>query len=201
MKTIPALIGLMALLESSVYAGPGSDMIIKQRAQEIRDQNNVRQGVASPSQPQRPAQGQPATTPTTSATVGPVQQAQAKLRADLAAIKPGVPATPEQKQQIAKDLIALAQGAKPSSQAAAVLADDLASAYALKALPDKERDRMLSDLAAILNPGSIQKPQMDAIYGDLQAIFQVNGQARKDAAKLSDDARAAGADVKNGAAK
>ena len=81
------------------------------------------------------------------------------------------------------------------------MAEDLSAAYARKPLSDKDRDRLLSDLAAILNPGNIQKAQMDAIYRDVQAIFQVNDDARKDATKIADDARAAGADVQKGAAK
>jgi hypothetical protein len=199
MKSILAFLGLVLLLSCSAHAAPGSDMIIKQRAKEIRDQNNVRQGVTSPSQPAQPAP--PATAPTTSPTITAVQQAKARLRADLSAIQANSHVTPEQKQQIAKDLIALAQANKPSAQTAAVLAEDLSAAFAQKPLSDKDHDRLLSDLSAVLNPGNIQKAQMDAIFADIQAIFQVNGQTRKDAVKITDDARTVGGEVKNGSAK
>src|SRR5271170_2064820 len=178
MKTIFACAVIIALLDCGVYARQSE--IIKQRALELRDQNNVRQGVASPSHPAQPSQ--PAAASPASANVSAVQQAQARLRADLMAIKAGSQITPQQKEQIARDIIAVAQGPnKPSQQTAAVLAEDLANAFARKPLSDKDRDRFLSDFAAVMNPANIQKPQMDAIYRDIQAIFQVNDDTRKDA--------------------
>ncbi len=189
MKIFSLFAGITLIAAGSVFA-QSSQVIIEQRAREIRDQNNVRQGVTPPSQQTQP--GQPAAAPT-SANVSAVQQAQARLRADLSAIKANSQVTPEQKQRIASDIIAVAQGAKPSQQTAAVLAEDLANAYARKPLSDKDRDRFLSDLAAVLNPGNIQKPQMDAIYRDMQAIFQVNDDTRNDAVKIMNDSKSVGA--------
>lgn len=189
MKTVLALIGAATLVAGSVFAGP--DVIIKKRAQEIRDQNNVRQGVAPPGQPARPA-----TTPATAASPTPIQQSIAKLRADLAAVKANSQVTAAQKQQITKDLMAVAQGAnKPSPATAANLADSLSAAFAGKPLADKDCSRLLSDLAAVLNPANIQAAQMQAIYADIQAIFQANGMARKDAAKIVDQVKAVAAET------
>ena len=121
MKTTLALLGPALLLAATAFAGP--DVIIKQHAKDIRDQNNVRQGVAPPVatvQPARPSA-------TTAAAPTPVQQSLVRLRADLVAIKPNAPVTPEQKQQVARDLQATAQGAKKLSYGtAAVVADGLA---------------------------------------------------------------------------
>ena len=181
------------LLASGSFAQ--SDVIIKKRAQEIRDQNNVRQGVAPPSQPRQPAR--PATTPATAASRTPVQQGIAKLRADLMAIKASSTVTADQQQQIAKDLIAVARGAqKPSPATAANLANSLAAAFAAKPLAEKDCSRLLSDLAAVLNPANIQPSQMQAIYADIQAIFQANGMARKDAVKIVDQVKAIGAETR-----
>ena len=80
MKPAFVLLGAATLLAGSAFGQ--ADVIIKKRAQEIRDQNNVQQGVTPPSQP-----AQPATTPATSAAPTPVQQSVAKLRTDLTAIK------------------------------------------------------------------------------------------------------------------
>ena len=194
MKTVLALIGAATLTTGSVFAGP--DVIIKKRAQEIRDQNNVRQGVAPPAQPARPATT-PAPTAATAASPTPIQQSIARLRADLTAIKANSQVSAEQKQQIAKDLIGVAQGAKkPSAPTAANLADSLAAAFAEKPLADKDCSRLLSDLAAVLNPANIQAAQMQAIYADIQAIFQANGMARKDAMKIVDQVKAVGAETK-----
>jgi hypothetical protein len=193
MKTVLALIGAATLLAGSVFAGP--DVIIKKRAQEIRDQNNVRQGVAPPSQPARPA-----TTPAATVSPTPVQQSIAKLRADLVAIKANVQVTSDQKQQITRDLIAVAQGAnKPSPSTAANLAGSLAAAFAGKPLADKDCGRLLSDLAAVLNPANIQPTQMQAIYADIQAIFQASGMARKDAVKIVDQVKAVAAETQRSA--
>ena len=183
------MIGAATLAAGSAWAGP--DVIIKQHAQEIRDQNNVRQGVTPPSQPARPA-----ATPATTASPTPVQQSIAKLRTDLAAIKANAPVTAEQQQQIAKDLMAIAQGAsRPSQPTAANLASSLAAAFAVKPLEDKDCNRLLSDLAAVLNPAKIQPAQMQAIHADIQAIFQANGMARNEAAKIVDRVKAVAAET------
>lgn len=191
MRTALAFLGVAVLLGADLRADP---IIVKQRALELRNQNNVRQGVTSPSQPQKPA-----TTPTTtsSAASTAVQQSSAKLRADLTAIKANSPVTAAQKQQIAKDLIALAHGTnKPSEATAGTLANSLAAAFATKPLSEKDCSRLLSDLAAVLNPGNIQAAQMTAIHSDIQAIFQTNGMSRNDAVKLVDQVKAAGAEAR-----
>jgi hypothetical protein len=190
MKATHALVSAITLLAATAFAQ--SDVIIKQRAKEIRDQNNVRQGVAPPSAPARPASSSaPSASPT------PVQQSVAKVRADLAAIQPGSTVTAQQKQQLAADLLATAQGAsKPSSATVAALTEQLSTAIAQKPLSDKDRNRLLTDLAAVLNPANLQPAQMQAIYGDIQAIFQVSGMDRKDAVKLTEAFKAIGAETR-----
>jgi hypothetical protein len=191
MKRALAIIGAATLAAGILFADP---IIVKQRALELRNQNNVRQDVPSPSQPAQPAK--PATTPATAASPTPIQRSIAKLRADLTAIKTGAPVTTDQKQQITKDLIAVAQGAnKPSQATAASLADGLSAAFAEKPLADKDCSRLLSDLAAVLNPANIQPAQMQAIDADIQAIFQANGMARRDAVKLLDQVKAVAAET------
>jgi hypothetical protein len=189
MKTTIALLSVVILLGADLRADP---IIVKQRAMELRNQNNVRQGVAPPSQPARSA-----TAPATVTSPNPVQQSVARLKADLTAIKAGSKVTAGQKQQIAKDLIAVAHGAKkPSESTADNLADSLASAFSTKPLSEKDCSRLLSDLAAVLNPGNIQAAQMQAVHHDIQAIFQSNGMGRNDAVKVVDQVKAAGAEVR-----
>jgi hypothetical protein len=193
MTTAFALIGVVTLLANSALADP---IIVKKRALETRDQNNVRQGVPPPSSAPQP-QPQPARPAATTAAPTPVQQSLARVRADLAAIKPDSQVTPEQKQQLSKDLLATAQGAnKPSSATTAALANELSAAVAQKPLSDSRRNRLLTDLAAVLNPGDIQPTQMQAIVSDVQAIFQANGMMHKDAAKVSDAVKAVAAETR-----
>lgn len=187
------MIGVATLTAGSVFAQ--SDVIIKQRAKEIRDQNNVRQGVTTPGQATAPSQP---SAPSASTAPSPLlQQSLAKVRTDLAALKPNSPVTPQQKLQLKNDLLASAQGAsKPSSATISALADGLSAAFTQSAFPDKDRDRLVSRLAAMLNPANIQSAQMEAIYADVQAIFQANGLARKDAVKIVDQVKAVGAETR-----
>ena len=190
MKPAFVLLGAATLLVASAFGQ--ADVIIKKRAEEIRDQNNVQQGVTPPSQP-----AQSATRPATSASPTPIQQSVARLRTDLTAIQAAAKVTAEQKQQITRDLIALAHGAnKPSLPAAASLADGLSTAFSEKPPADKDIGRLLSNFAAVLNPAKIQPAQMQAIYADIQAIFQSNGMPRKDAVKIVDQVKAVGAETK-----
>jgi len=172
----------------------GDPIIVKQRALELRNQNNVRQGVAPPAQPAAPAQR---AAPAASSAPSPLlQQSLARLRADLAAIHANSPVTATQKLQLTKALQACAQGAgKPSQATASALADSLASAFSQKPLSDASRNRLVSRLAAVLNPSGISAAQMQAIYADIQAIFQANGMARRDAVKIADQAKAIGAET------
>jgi hypothetical protein len=193
MKAIFALLGAATLLANGAIAQ--SDIIIKKRAQEIRDQNNVRQGVAPPSQPRPPSQPAAPSTPNAPATV--LQQNLAKVRADLAAVQANSTVTAAQKQQLTKDLLASARGTRqPSSATVGALAESLLAALAQKPLSEASRSRLVSNLAAVLNPANIQPSQMQAIFADIQAIFQANGMARKDAVKIVDQVKAVGAETK-----
>jgi len=192
MKIVLALVGVLMLLATHVFAQ--ADIIIKQRAKEIRDQNNVRQGITPATQPAHPSQ--PGTPTASTAPTPLLKQNLAKLQADLAAIQANSSLTAVQKQQLTKDLLACAQGAsKPSESTISPLADSLAAAFAQKPLSDTDRGRLVSRLAAVLNPANIQSAQMQAIYADIQAIFQVNGMARKDAVKIVDQAKVVAAET------
>ena len=84
--------------------GQGSAVMIKNRAKETVNQNNVRQGVPPPSPPAtRPGTpGQP--TPGTPAPAVSQSQSIAKIKADILGFKTGSPATAEQKQQFIKNM-------------------------------------------------------------------------------------------------
>jgi hypothetical protein len=188
MKTSLALI-CAALLSVNAFAD--SSVIIKQRAKELSNENNVQQGVPPPSQPQStPAAKQP-----TVAT--PLQVCIAHLRTDLAALKPDPAPTAAQKQQLTQHLIDTAQHAKPSPQTAGKLATDISTALAQNPMSGTDRDRLLSDINAALNPEKYQPDQLANIYADAQAIFQVAGVKRTAAAAIGDDLKAIAAETKH----
>jgi hypothetical protein len=185
MKALFTAIAACLLLASNGLAQSGSDAIIKKRAKELNNQNNVRQGIAPPTQSQ-PATAQPATPPP------PAQNSAAlsRLQADLAAIAPGSTANPAQKLKIVNDLMAVALTSKPATNAAAKLAEDLWTGIATKPLSSTSRGRLVTEMDAVLNPSKYPQAKMPAIFDDIQAIFQENGADRKHAVVISDDVKA-----------
>jgi hypothetical protein len=181
MKTALAILGLTALLTSPLYGG--AEAIIKERAKEVVNQNNVRQGVASPAE-----SGSAATPAAPSAAI-------TRLSADIAALK--AETTVEQKLKLASDLILAAETAgKPTPASVRKLAEDLASACAQKALPSASRTRLVTELDAVLNPPRYPSAKLDGIYADIQAIFQANGLTRNPAVQISKDVKTIAAEVR-----
>jgi hypothetical protein len=197
MKLMFVLMSASGLLVLNTLAA-GSEAIIKQRAKELSNQNNVQQGVPPPSQSPAAAPKPAAAAPSTPLTP---QQALAKLQTDLAAVKVNSTVTPAQKQQLARDFTLLAQGSrKPSPAAANKLAEDMSAALAQKSLTEGTRSRLAQNLNAVLNPGNISASQMQEIVSDVQAIFQVSGLPRKDAVAIADSVKAIGAELQKPAA-
>ncbi|HXP63661.1 MAG TPA: hypothetical protein VN829_24360 [Dongiaceae bacterium] len=204
MKTSFALaVGGALLLGSGTAFAQGSAVIIKQRAKEIRNQNNVEQGVPSPAPAVPSAAPGAASAPAAPARpLTPQQQILVRLRADLIAIKPEAPANLAMKQQLARDLMAAAQGPnKPSQLAANKLAESLSSALSEKLLSATTRQRLFQDVNAVLNPQKIPPPQLADITGDIQAIFQANNLDRKEAAAIAGDAKALALEIQKADAK
>jgi len=166
----------------------GAQAIIKQRAKELSNQNNVRQGVPAPGT--APASQQPAPT-----AAQPVATPTARLQADLAAIKPNSTVTPGQRQKVTTDLIGLADGKKPGVSATAKLAQDMTAALSQKAPSEGARNRLVQDLKAAMNPANLPASQMQDIVSDVQAVFQTSGIARKDAVVIADDLKAITAEL------
>src|SRR6266851_3531213 len=112
MKATLLLAGATTLLAANLVADPAD--LVKQRAKELINQNNVRQSVAPPTQP-------PQSAPTA--------------------------AQPPQPQSLVR-------------------------------------------LDAVLNPAKYPQAKMQAIFDDIQAIFQEKGLDRKHAAAISEDVKA-----------
>ncbi len=77
----------------------------------------------------------------------------------------------------------------------ATLANSLAAAFAQQEVPETDRNRLVSRLATVLNPANYTAAQMQAIYADIQAIFQANGMARNGAVKIVEQVKAVGAET------
>lgn len=192
MKTWIFTIGA-CLAFSTAFAGP--EMIIKQRAKDLRDQNNARQGVppaapAVPAQPQRPA-----TAPAQSVQATPAQQSLMRFNAELGAIKAGAVLDEAQKQKLARELTGAAQYKKPAAAAVDRVVTALFKAAAAKPLPAMARTRIVQDLDAILNPAKYPQAKLPAIYDDLHSTLISNRVPIALAAEADAAVRALGAEV------
>src|SRR5262245_26317237 len=157
MKQLIAATSALALAAGIVLADQG--VIIKQKAKDIRDQNNERQGVTPPSP--SPGGAAPATAPATPPTPAPPvltsqQQGLSKMLTYFNALKSGSSITAEQKEQFATDLLSIAQGAtKPSEKSVTKLANDLTTSLTDKNLTGPQRARLAQNVQAVLNSANI----------------------------------------------
>jgi hypothetical protein len=184
MKTAFIIAATATLLASSTFARQGAvGAIAKQRAKEQVNQSNVRQGVTAPVQPVQPP-------PSSGTTTSPAQNLSlTRLQAALAAFKSDGAFTAEQKQKFATELSAAALTTKPTPAAASKLAEDMALLLAGKPLTSADRTRLATELDAVLNPSKYPQAKIQAIYDDIQAIFQVNGADRRRAIAIVDDVK------------
>ena len=196
MKTSLAITIVIGLLAPQAF-GQGSAIMIKNRAKEVVNQNNVRQGVPPPSQnvphpPATPAPGSPgAPSPVATQT-----QNIAKIKADLAGFKTGSLPTAEQKQQFIKDLAVTARTTKPSLPTVTKFVDSLTAGLSEASLAPDQLGRLAQNLEATLNSKPLPATQYDAIIADVQAIMQVGSVKRTTAASIAADLKAVGAEVR-----
>lgn len=173
------LFGLCStLFVASAFAGPQE--IIKQKALNIRDQNNARQGVApnQPAAPSSPAVTQPVVPPGAQSISQAQQQAIDKLSADLAAIKPGAEATKDQKQSLVTDMSVLAKGStKPSQSSLSKLADDLAAALSDKNVTIKDPSTLSKNINILVNSGNLPATQVQTFIKAAQEALKATGAA------------------------
>jgi hypothetical protein len=189
MKAVAAAL-CATLLAGSAFAG--SETIIRERAKELRNQNNVRQGVAPPT-------AAPVAPTINPAAVPPAQSpALLRLKADLAAITLNAQVSAAQKQKIAQDLLAVAQGTKPSLATASKFAENVSAAQSEKPLPPTSLGRFITEIDAILNPWKYPQAKPEGIFADVQATFQANGLKRASAVAISTDMKTLAGEVKGG---
>ncbi len=192
MNNTIAVLGAMALITGTALAGP--KQIIKQRAKDLRDQNNLQQGVG---------QIQPTPTPSAPAAPAPppVSVSLTHFQSTLAGIHTDSEVSAAQKEKLTQDLLAAASGAKPSQAAAAKLAEDLTAAFVQKPLPESGRAKLIRELDAVLNPGKYPQAKLEGIFADVQASFRANGLSQSKAAAIADDVKAISAEVQKGSTR
>ena len=158
------LLSLFTVVFVSHSFGQGVQEMIKQKAKNIRDQNNAQQGVPPPqATPPPAAPAQPALPSGPQGISQAQQQSIDKLSADLSAIKPGSEATADQKQQIATDILALAKGvSKPSKENLAKLVNNLAAILSDKGTSITQHPQLAKSINVIVNSGNLPLAQSQA---------------------------------------
>ncbi|MCA9793913.1 MAG: hypothetical protein KC910_19020 [Candidatus Eremiobacteraeota bacterium] len=105
--------------------------------------------------------------------VTPTQQGNLqKLQSDLLKLKGESQVTQAQKDKLATDLYALADGAhKPEKATVDKLAADLTSAVADSSLSQAEMAKLMRDIEAVLNSAGMTSQEVSAVIGDAQQIL------------------------------
>jgi len=184
------LILLLAATGSHVFGQSGQADQIKRRAKDLVNQNNARQGVPPPAPaqpPPQPAAPVPAATPAKSnASANANLQAEniARIKADLAAIKPVSMATSDQKQKLVIDVAGSARAAKPSLANVKQFTDALTLALGGATLNAEQQERLARNIEAVLNSKPISAAQYEAINADVQSILEAGG-AKKNLAQFT----------------
>lgn len=189
-----ATISLVFSLSGVVSFGQGAQAdLIKRKAKELNNQNNVRQGVPTPAQ----TQPQKVVRPTAATNAVVSLQGVAKLKHDLAAFKADTAPTEAQKQQLAVDLAQCARGAKPSPVALKKIADSLAAVLSETSLTAAQQDRLAQNLDGVMNAKLFPARQFDQIIADVQAILEVGSIKRTTAIAISEDLKTVGAELRH----
>jgi hypothetical protein len=195
MKLLTSILALS--IGCVAYAGP--EQIIKQKAKDIRDQNNAAQGVP-PRQP--PPASAPAAQPVARPAATPQQTAQSRLQSDLNAIKSGTKVTDLQKENLARSLVGAVQGPNKLSLATGdKVAGSLAAALNEKLLTNALRGRLFQNLTALLAGHSMSPAQTTAVIEDVQKSFETAGVSAAAAGALASDLKLMSAELQKPAPK
>lgn len=119
------------------------------------------------------------------------QQNIQKLTSDLQAIKQGSQVTPEMKQALKNDLMAMADGAtKPDPALVQKLADDLADAMSDGNISNAEKAKLTNDLYAVMNSANIPASEVNRAIADAQVILAASGVTKQDVQTIANDMKA-----------
>ena len=196
MKPLAISLFALLLLAGSFPASAQSDMIIKQRAKQIRDANNAQQGVPPPA----PPQSAPAPTPSTPGTntgISPEQQRNLdRLAANLAAIKAGVPVTAEQKEALHYDLLRLSKAnIKPSTESLAKLIEDLSAGFSHPNVTVREQGQLAKAINVVVNAASVTSAQAQSFIVVAQTALKSSHVSDPDYDTITADLKAIVAEV------
>lgn len=183
-----ALVAWAGAAVGSVLAQGAAGAVVKQRAKEVVDQHNVRQGVPSPASSVVAPQG---------AGSGQVRMASEMVEARIRRIQTalgglvGAGATDARKKEaLVTSLIEACAGPrKPAAGAVRELAESLAGCLGSATVEAEELRRLATNLYAVMNAGSLPQDKVQSILSDVQAVLQVAGVRRAQAVGVTGQLR------------
>lgn len=199
----PLILTLSLLGMSAMLVQAGSEHLIKQRAKDLRDQNNERQGVTHPPPPDRQAPpAQPAVVPSPARPAAPALSQQAtQISASLGTIQKTSTVTDEQTRQLAESLSTAARGSvKPSTSKVNRLANDLSAAIAGKDLSSSQRSMLATQLEHALND-PLNAKDMETLATAVHDAIRAAGAGRVDAKVVANDLKSIMIAIQQGAPK
>ena len=200
MKTAALLILAVALaLPSGIQAQ--SDMIIKQRAKDLRSANdaqeNARRAADTPA-PAAPAPAPnpvvapaPATPPVTTQVDTELKNNLDKLGADLGAIKGGTGTSGELRDALEADFSTLARGSiRPSKDSLTKLAGDLAVALSAPGVNLRESGQLAQAVNVVVNSSMVSAAQTQSFLVTAQTTLKTSNVPDTAANTVLDDLKA-----------
>jgi hypothetical protein len=182
MKTVLIFLTLGALMfrVPPAAAQGAAAVTVKQRAKEVVNQSNVRQGVNTPAAPvASPADG---TSPAAQVAAAAVQAAVSQVAGALTQLKGPGAVTGEKKAALVRALQAAARGPqKPAETQLNDVVEALAGCLPGTVLEETELRRLATDLYALVNSATLSADRTRQILEDVQAILQVGGVRRAQA--------------------
>jgi hypothetical protein len=178
------------------------DEMVLKRAQKMRDQNDATQKQMR--QDDASSSSGSATTPANAAPPPPQkansrEQAIAKLKADIAAVRSKGQATPEMKTQFARDLLSASMGDNQASMATLTkFSNTLLPILATKGVTDAGDARMMQDLMITLNSHGLSSDRIGELGDEVKAALDKAGADATATVPVADNIKAIGADVAAG---
>lgn len=185
-------------------ANAGSEHLIKQRAKDVRDQQNQRQGVQPASPPPPPtssaAPARPTPVPAPAQPAAPAVSPQAaRIGASLSAIQEADTVGDEQIRQLAQSLIAAARGpVQPSAGKIDRLAEDLSKALAGTKPSAAIRARLPVQLEVAFNK-TFSAKEIEVLSSQIHDTLRDAGIGRVDAKVISNDVKSILVEILQGA--
>lgn len=185
----------LALLLFLLSTAPalGQAQIIKQRAKELNQQNNARQGIApaAPTTPARPNPTAPAAASAQPVTATPEMMRRidaSRLKTDLSSLNASAVNAAALTDQLAKDLLGASRGsAKATSSQTSMLARHLNETLGKTKLNGSDQTQFIEDVLTLLNCGGQSDSRIQAALSGVEFSLQRNGAEKKAISAVVDD--------------